>query len=168
MSKYIIYLHPNVNTNQYDQLSKLWDHSFSHLTQNSATWYPFHSTLTGFFNSDEPEKISNYIEDLFQDRNNLKCTNIEYNDYGSYKTIIYNSDYLVSKISLLLNEFKYLRSRSLNCLHFTLLNDIKQEENITANYLIHKYIDVKKWEQDWIIIMWEIQDKKWKPYKIIE
>ena len=163
--KYIIYLHPNINTDQYNQLNNLWNDTPNYLTQNSATIYPFHSTLTGFFKTEEPENILAHIDHLFApDIEYLKCDNIKYVDHGNFKAISYNSDYIVMKIKLLLQNFNYIRSPSLSILHFTLLNNIKEEENDIANNLINKYIDLNIWQQDWVVIMWEIVDDKWSIY----
>ena len=170
-TRYIIYLHPLPDTIAYMELTDMWSKSPEILTQNTALMYPFHSTLTGFFETEEVDEIVKAAKEAFVPPEIIDdkiVTDLDIFDNRSLKVISFKSNYCKTSITTLLQKFTYLRSPSIDGLHFTLCNSIKQSENDKADALIAECIDLSDWIDDkWTVLMWKVYNNNWEIYATI-
>lgn len=165
--KYIMYLHPSPGTKAHKQLENLWERTKT-LSQNYALQYPPHSTLTGFFHTDEIEIIAQEAKNLFKNFPRTSTRNFQIVDKKSLKYIKYSSTFLDQKISMLIQKFPHIRAPSISNLHFTLVNGIIEQDNENAKNMISNTINLKEWnEEKWCIFIWEIYCDNWKIHTVV-
>lgn len=167
--KYILYFHPKKGTNKYNQLHKLWDIFEEKKVHNNAIIYPFHSTLSGFFETENIQNICRGIEEIFSVNNGFEVEGFKFSDNGPLKTINFKCPEIKEKLDKLQSKFNFIRCPSKNCLHFTLCNQIKESDNIFFKKLISENIDISEWEpMGWNVILWKIDENGiWEIFKVI-
>lgn len=162
-STYIVYLHPARNSELYNKLLSLWNKMKSTKIKNQAIIYPFHATLTSFF-QDDVETVIKTCHAIFesditvnkiipyavQDRNNSKNNIIG---------LSLNASKISQKMDLLLAKCKQLKSPSKNNLHITLAHmfEEKNREKIEKMMNDHEIFDSKLLSDHnkWCIAVWE-------------
>ena len=168
--KYILYMHPTPESTQYSSLSEYWEKSRKITEsgiQNEAVKYPFHITLTGFFETSDPYSIINRIgefsQNVIHEKRPVTTLKLATTYDTSHKTGLMYVGITAPKISKFLGwlkrEFPFISTPSQQSLHLTLFNRVKRQD-------IHRFkeemniLPLEDWTDDWCFALWEFDAEK--------
>lgn len=179
--EYILYLHPDQYTCQYQTLQDYWDLSKDKLKKgiikkNDAMLYPFHVTLSSFFTSSLLEReLTEEIKKAF--------SSVNFNEYliskiGTYthnlkfykvKNTIGISLYIPSLKEPLLSLSSKIPVKDPLTHHLTLAHNFyPEDENKIQSLINNVIIPLDKWDDKWCVVLWKvINRKKWDVVDII-
>lgn len=167
MEEYILYIHPNITSTQYKSVEKYWYFSnkalyWKNIEVNTAMHYPFHISLTSFFESDDINFLISVIE---RELKSIKDTKIV-DKMVYYKTEKFIGIYtpVESLKNFLTNMNLLIPTKSYDNLHMTLAHNYKEKDLNIIKKLLTLILPLEQWTDDWLIVLWKVTNnrKNWK------
>lgn len=173
-TKYILYLHPSINTHLYKLLDEYWCCANllykKHGIVNECIKYPFHITLTSFFKLDDETTLNLLIKKIIEIKQE---TSIKYINIGKRYGVInnltekyfranyINSEDLIMFCKKIQYYFPFLNVK--NNLHLSLYNNVSPKFVDLYEKLLLKLGAINN--KDWDLILWKTDGKVWNIVK---
>ena len=158
---WVIYLHPTKKNPAWDQLSSYFKHVRAEainkkLGPNQALNYPFHISLTSFFDSSSEAEIESILDAINEGGNGLKIDEVGYVTKDNMIVVGIKSDSINNFIESLQEQFpELIESPSKENLHLTLAYQFSPKDYQKIIQIIKQHIDLTTWDpREWTVKLW--------------